>query len=267
MEKIKEIMNNNVTKTLEVLILAILIYIIIRKIINKTLKSSRDKTKGDSKEIKQKATYIIMVESIIKYIYFIVVFLLILEVNGVNISSLITGLGIVGVIVGLAVQDALKDIIMGKNIIADRYFSVGDVIKFENIMGKVLSIGLKTTKIQDLSTDDIVSIANRNIDKIINISGTILVEIPAPYEQNIDYMENVIINQIVPKVKEIKDVKECKYQGVNAFASSNMVYLMKVYCIPDVKLQVNRDSLRVVKKIFDKNNIEIPYTQIDLHNK
>ena len=41
-------------------------------------------------------------------------------------------------------QDALKDIIRGSTILTDSYFQVGDVVKYGDIMGKVISIGLST---------------------------------------------------------------------------------------------------------------------------
>ena len=54
------------------------------------------------------------------------------------------GLGILGVIFGLAIQDWLKDIIRGSSILSDNYFAVGDVVKYKDIEGKVLVIEIKT---------------------------------------------------------------------------------------------------------------------------
>ena len=58
-------------------------------------------------------------------IFYIIATLFVLQLLGFNVSSVIAGVGIVSAIVGLSLQDALKDIIMGFNIIIDSYFSVG----------------------------------------------------------------------------------------------------------------------------------------------
>ena len=58
---------------------------------------------------------------VVRIIIVLVALLSILSVFGVNISSAVAGLGIGGVIVGFALQDFLKDIIMGIHILSDKY--------------------------------------------------------------------------------------------------------------------------------------------------
>ena len=74
-----------------------------------------------------------------------------MQIYGVNVNSLVAGLGLVSVVVGLAIQDPLKDIITGVNIITDDYFSLGDVIKVDDVEGKVVQLGVRTTKIKDIA--------------------------------------------------------------------------------------------------------------------
>lgn len=59
--------------------------------------------------------------------------ILVLQVNGENVNSILAGLGLISAIVGLALQDVLKDYLMGIHIIKDHYFMVGDVVKYEDI--------------------------------------------------------------------------------------------------------------------------------------
>lgn len=160
-ENIKNILNTNLAKSVIIIIVAMILYNIMKGIADKTVTATMKIAKKDRK----KQNSVIVFNSIMKYIFGIVVLILLLEVNGVNVSSLIASLGIVGIVVGLAIQDALKDLIAGKNIISDHFFEAGDVIKYNGITGKVISLGLKTTKIQDLDTNDIVSITNRHIEQ------------------------------------------------------------------------------------------------------
>lgn len=63
--------------------------------------------------------------SIARYVVFLIAFITVLQINGVNVSALVTGLGIVGIVVGFALQDVLKDFVMGNNIMLDHFFVVG----------------------------------------------------------------------------------------------------------------------------------------------
>lgn len=179
---------------------------------------------------------------------------------------MLAGVGIVSVIVGLAIQDALKDIIRGFSILSEEYFSVGDIVTYDGITGKVLVLGLKTTKIKDIVTDNIISIANRNIEQIQIVSNSLYINFPMPYEVSINKAENVI-NKIITSIKEIDDVEDVQYKGVTEIADSSIKYLLKITCPPERKLQIRRDSLRCILQIMAKNNIQIPYNQIDVHQK
>ena len=192
--------------------------------------------------------------------------MILLQINGVDVSSVLAGVGILGEVFGLAIQDWLKDIIRGSSILADNYFSVGDIVKYKDIEGKVLVIGLKTTKIQDLRTNNIISIANRNIEEVEVVSNVIYVNIPMPYEVNVEEAEKVI-DDIILNVKNNEEVEDCKYKGVNELADSYIKYLREVKNNPLYKLQVKRDTLRTVLLVMEKHNIEVPYTQIDIHEK
>lgn len=211
-------------------------------------------------------TYIKLIKSIIRNIFILVTLFLILQANGINVSSVLTGVGILGVVFGLAIQDWLKDIIRGTSILSDEYFQVGDIVKYKGIEGKVLVIGLKTTKIQDLMTSNIISIANRNIEEIEVVSNLIYVRIPMPYEVSLEKAESAI-QDIIELVKKNNNVNNCRYIGVTELAASSIEYLLEVDCNQQYKFQVKRDTLRSILIGLDINKIEVPFTQIDIHNK
>ena len=211
-------------------------------------------------------TYFKMIKSIIRYVFIIVTVLIVLQINGINVGSMLAGVGIIGVIIGFAVQDALKDIIKGFDIISDSYYQVGDVIKYGQVEGKVLVIGIKTTKIEDVYNKNIISIANRNIDQVEVVSNMINIKIPMPYEVKVPEAEKAI-EDILNLIEENKNVEKCEYRGVEELADSSINYHLKVYCDPSLKVQTRRDALRCVLIGLDKNQIQVPYNQIDVHNK
>lgn len=135
MNLFKELIGSAGFKSIVAFIAGIILYNFIKKIMNKNLKVKKLNSKQE--------TYVRLINNVIKYIFFTMLGLLILQINGINVSSLITGVGIASAIVGLAFQDLLKDVIMGMNILSENFFMVGDIIKYGDIEGKVLSIGLK----------------------------------------------------------------------------------------------------------------------------
>ena len=263
---ISKYLNNDLLIMIVKSLFSILISIIIYNVFVMIIGSSINRGGLGKLSTKKKATYLKMLKSIIRYVLIVINVLVILKIFGINITSMLAGVGIIGIILGFAVQDALKDIIKGIDIIADNYYQVGDVIKYEDITGKVISIGLKTTKLEDVNTFNIVSISNRNIEKVEVVSNLINIDVPISYEVSLDKAEKVI-NDIVESIKKHEGVNKCEYRGVNDLADSSIKYQIKVYCNPINKVQIRRDSLRYILVGLDKYHLSVPYNQIDVHQK
>jgi len=88
--------------------------------------------------------------------------ILVLSNLGVDITSLIAGLGIGGLAVALALQNVLSDLFSALSIYIDRPFQVGDFIAIGSDKGSVERIGLKTTRIRSITGEELV-ISNREL--------------------------------------------------------------------------------------------------------
>lgn len=86
----------------------------------------------------------------------LVLVLVALDNIGVNISALVTGLGVTGIAVALAVQNVLGDVLASLSIVLDKPFEVGDAIAVDAFEGTVEHIGLKTTRVRALDGEQIV---------------------------------------------------------------------------------------------------------------
>lgn len=96
------------------------------------------------------------VQFIARLLIWIVVALLILANLGVKISAVVAGLGVGGIAAALAVQSILSDLFAGLSMYFDRPFDIGDAIAVDQVNGKVLHIGLRTTRIVATSGEEIV---------------------------------------------------------------------------------------------------------------
>ena len=170
-EIIMKILNSKIFYSIVIVVVSFLIF----RGFNHLIKKARH-TNTNNRAFKNK-TIIGITLSSLRYIMMIVVVLMLLQVNGVNVSSMLAGVGIISAIVGLSIQDALKDIIRGFTIVSDEYFKVGDIIKYKDITGKVSMIGIRSTKMYDIKTGNEITIANRNIEQVEKISKELYVKI------------------------------------------------------------------------------------------
>jgi small-conductance mechanosensitive channel len=91
-----------------------------------------------------------------KLVLWTLLLLMALDNLGVNVTALITGLGIGGVAVALALQNVLSDLLASLSIVLDKPFTLGDAITVDGLTGTVESIGLKTTRLRAVSGEQLV---------------------------------------------------------------------------------------------------------------
>lgn len=88
--------------------------------------------------------------------WIIIVLVAIQNVFNKNITTLVTGLGVGGIALALAVQNILGDLLAAVAIVFDRPFDVGDTIQIDNLSGTVEQIGLKTTRLRSVNGEQLV---------------------------------------------------------------------------------------------------------------
>ncbi len=248
------------------IVVGIIIFQIIKHVVTR-FSSGNKKLKIT--QIQRIKTLKILILNIIKYIIIIFVILAILSSFGINVKSIMTGLGIGTALIGLAFQDLAKDLIAGFSIITEGEYEVGDTIEVGGFMGEVTAIGLRTTRIRNFKGATKI-IANHYMDNIINYSANnslAVVDVGIAYENNQDEIEKVINNLIKRLNGNIPDAtKEMECWGVNELSDSSVVYRLVVETKPMKQFAVERFLRKEIKKEFDKSGIKIPYTQIEVHN-
>lgn len=214
-------------------------------------------------------TIISILNNACKYILLIIAILMILDLYGISTSGILTSIGIVGVVAGLAVQDILKDILSGASIIVENQYAVGDVVSIDDFKGEVLSLGLRTTKIKAY-TGEIMIFANRNITKVINYSmskSLAIVNIPVSYEEDVEKVEK-LLNQLCEKIKKENKLitGDISCIGITSFDDSSINFRITALTEPMMHYDVERFILKEVKILFDREKIEIPFPQVVVHD-
>ena len=209
-------------------------------------------------------------EKLLKLLKSLLIFIFgtqLLRVFGVDLSSLLAGLGIVGVVVGFAVQDVLKDATMGINIMADHYYAVGDVISVGDIRNaRVVGFNVKTTKLENLDTGDMITIANRNISEATVLSDWQMLDVPAPYEETGGRMRTVC-EQLCEQIRESGMVSDCAFMGIQELGDSAVYYRLRITGDKDKRGPIRRYALGCVQEVYEREGISVPYPHMDVTQK
>lgn len=238
------------------IVIALLVVILLRRFTRR--RAVKEAGKGE------RLTVTTVISRVMQMFVLAVGIILILEVNGVNVTGAVAGLGIAGAVVGLALQDLLKDIIMGIHILAGHFYSVGDCVEYMGREGIILSFTVITTKIGDLDDHSIVTLCNRNVTEIRRFGKRLDIDVPLSYEENVARIHTVM-GEIAAAVAEADGVEGCEYKGTQAFKESAVLYKLRLHCSPDARADVRRTALTVIQKELDARGIHIPYNQIDVH--
>ena len=244
-----------------------IVYIIIGVIIYHLIRAFMSKIGKSKYSDKKKRTIISLVKNIIKYLIIIFVVLGILDTYGVNISGLVTSIGVMGVIIGLALQDMVADFLSGLLILFDNHYSIGDTVTIDGFTGEVVNFGLMTTKLR-AATGEVLILSNSSFKKVINYNmyNTMhYINVDVSYDTDIDKLEKVLTDMKKDVEKIDGYIGNYKLLGIQEYASSSIRYMVQIECMSSKRFQVKRDFNKLVRVYFNKFNIEIPYTKVDVN--
>ena len=217
------------------------------------------------KKTQRSKTVTLLICNLIKWITTVVLVIVVLAVWGVNTGALITGAGVITLVVGLGMQSLISDVVAGLFIVFENDFNVGDIITVGDFRGTVVSIGIRTTKLEALGNVKIIN--NSDIRGVLNQTrkeSTAFAEISVSYGADLPRVEEVINENL--KSVEVEDaIGEVKYEGVKSLGSSGILLLFSAQCYEGNVAKVTRRMNRELKVMFDNNGIEIPFDQIVVH--
>lgn len=256
---------SEVIKTVIIILVAFILNLIIKTAVKKIINLGANKTKHEQK---RRETVLVLLRKVIKYIIIVIAFITILSTWHVNTTALVTSIGALSVVVGLAFQDLLKDFLVGISIIMEDTFSLGDYVEINGFKGEVINFNFKSTRLKSL-TGEVRIISNRNIIEVTNYSlnkSLLLVNISTSYDTDIDKVEKILKDVCVKLEKNEIYNQIVLAPGIEELSDSAVIY--RISALVNIKdiYNAKRFILEEVKKSFDKNNINIPFPQVEVHN-
>lgn len=208
------------------------------------------------------------VNELLRWVLYIILFLTVIQKVGVPVSSFLGALAAAGVAIGLALQGSLSNFAGGIMLLILKPFRIGDSIEAKGHIGTVERIGMFYTTLIKFGNERVI-IPNGPLfsDNIIN------------YSQNPTRRHNIIVGigygSDLKKAKEIlyRLAKECPTAlqeppavvYVEELADSSVNLSLRIWSNTENYLETRFYLIEQIKLTFDKEGIEIPFPQRDVH--
>ena len=201
-----------------------------------------------------------------KYLIYTVAFVIALETIGVKITAILAASTALFVGLGLGLQDAFKDLASGVIILMERTLSVGDIIQMGEQIGKVESVGLRTTSVR--TRDDILVIMpNHKMtnETVVNLTHSeettrFSVKVGVAYGTDTTVVKE-ILHQIAmdhPEADPMHDPQVIlKDFGDNALMFELFFYTRNLFFVEKIKSEIRFE----IDRRFRESQITIPFPQ------
>ena len=201
-------------------------------------------------------------------VVFVLGVLVALSQVGVSVTPMIAGLGVVGFIVGFALQDTLSNFAAGAMILAYRPFDTGDFISAADVEGTVKKMNLVNTTVVTID-NRVLIIPNSKIwgGVILNFTGQHLrrtdVIYSVSYSDDLDHVQKVLEDLIAGDERFLTTPEPIV--RVKQFSDSSIDFLVRAYVKTEEFWETVWALNKAVKQRFDAEGITIPFPQRDVH--
>lgn len=199
----------------------------------------------------------------------VIVFITAAVIVGIPITTFVTILASCGLAIGLALQGALGNLAGGLMILIFKPFRIGDYVTAGGESGTVEDITVFYTILTTVDNKRI-TVPNGNVmnNSVTDYSAKAFRRVDfsfsAGYGDDIDKVKKVLLETASAHPLVKKDPEP--FARLSTHSASSLDYALRVWCENADYWKVFFDLNEQVKKAFDANGIEIPFTQVDVHN-
>lgn len=247
-----------------VLVVFLIVMKIIMRITRRALKKSDEIDKGAQ----------ILIARGVKFLLIALFIITACGMMGVEISSFVALMSIVGAALALAAQNILTNLFDGIILICNHPFRIGDYIETGDDGGTVVDTGLLYTK---LCTPDnkVINIPNSQVfnDRIVNYSTAeqrrVEILVPTAYTNDVEQVKQALHRaiQMTTGVLPEGEATAAPVVRLKEFGHSSMNYTVRVWCKSSDYWAVYYDLMEHIKQVYDEESLIIPFNQLDVRMK
>ncbi|WP_041698930.1 mechanosensitive ion channel domain-containing protein [Thalassoporum mexicanum] len=205
-----------------------------------------------------------------QYLLTFIGLVIILQIWGLDLSSLAILASVLGVGIGLGLQNIAKDFVSGIIILFDRSIQIGDLVRVANLIGTVQHIGARSTQVLTLDQITIIVPNSQFLEQQVvnwnhgNPVTRLRVPVGVAYGSNIDGVRAAILDATKGN-SEILDYPQPQVWFMGFGDSSLNFELLVWISVPKNQFRLMSDLNYKIESNFRLYGVEIPFPQRDLH--
>lgn len=213
---------------------------------------------------------IVFIVSVYKVLSYLILISIAFRILGINEASLATILGAAGVGIGFAAKDILGNFAGGLIILMFKPYKISDFIDIDGKNGEVQGISIFATEMNTVDNKKIIvpngkiittSIINYTANKVRRVEVEFGISYKSDFRKAIKLLSEVSSNHD----KVLQQIE--KTIRVKSLSDSSVIILYRVWCKKEDYWDVYYDSIELAKDMFEREGIEIPFPQMDVHLK
>lgn len=207
---------------------------------------------------------------LVKYFVYVIATLLAFQALGVQLSLLLAGSAALLVGIGLGLQQTFKDLVAGLILLFEGNVTVGDIVEINTLIGRVTSIGLRTSKIETRDAITIIVPNSRFLeDNVVNWSHNkkltrFTIALSVSYDSDPDAVKRILLEC----VRAHRDVveKPGPFVRLQDFGDNGVHFELLFWTYNVWRIENLKSDIRYgIFKSFKANQITIPFPQRDVH--
>lgn len=248
-------------KMVLIALLLLVICLVVKAILLKLLDRALDRLTHVEKSLHT------FIRSMANILLWFVTLMVVADSLGINASSLLALVGVLGLAVSLAVKDSLANLAGGLTILSTRPFKVGDYVEIGDNNGTIQEIGLVYTSLTTLDNRRILVPNSVVVDADVTNYSTeplrrVDLKVTASYDAPVEKVKQTI--QEVLNAHELILADPPPFARLSSYGDSALEYVIRVWCANGDYWTVYHDLLEQIKTAFDREGISIPYPHLEV---
>lgn len=205
-----------------------------------------------------------MLRSLASFVVFGGATIVILSRMGIDVAPLIASAGIAGIALGFGAQSLVKDFISGVFIILEDQYGVGDVVDAGDAVGTVEDVGLRVTRLRDVS-GVVWYVPNGSITALGNRSqgyAVASVDVPVPYSEDLDRVSGILMSTAEELARDhrwdLAILDEPPTVAVESMTAAAVTVRVLLKTVPGQNLPVARELRLRVVAAFERAGVTSP---------
>ncbi len=207
---------------------------------------------------------------ILKLALYLILILILLSIMGVEITGVLTAFSAILLSVGLALQENIANVANGIIIVSSKMFKKGDYIQVDGIEGSITQINflyttIMTTDNKRITIPNTKIVNNAVIDFDSNLTRRVNFTFSVAYESDIEKVKSLIIDCMKSNGKVLLSPEP--FCRLSAMKDSSLEFTARCWCDKEDYWTVYYDTMETVFNEFKRNNISVPFNQMEIRER